>query len=410
MGVFDKQKKRRRPAQPNKLQKLAQVPAHQKPEALFDEPPGFHLSGRPVPLEFTASTAAYFRIWIVCKLLTLLTLGLYAPWARLRKQRFLAQHWVLDGQRFQVEFNPVAKFKGRLIVYSVLLLGLALSLLYPYFQPALIALAFLPAPLLLTRSNQFNWQTLSLAAHHGHLRFNSWGNSKVLKKPIWLLGIGIAAISVSMSTFSQSIALWHVLLYVSVLLFVFLWLFPRATSHMIFQKFAHAKLGRTRATLCTNPKDIHSHMMGGFFSGSLFLFTVGLICMQVFAAAVVKDADLRTVIIGITYIMLAVCAVSFARARRLNYIFNRLTIAGMSFHSTLPPFGQAWRGSVYAALGVITLGLSVPWSTVQYNRWRAAHLQVYLENDWTQFSIAELDAKGGALDEMAQQYEIDLGT
>lgn len=388
---------------------VAQEVPDQKPETPFDEPSDFRLTGHPVPLVFTGQVADYFRIWIVCQLLTLLSFGLYAPWARLRKQQYLAQCWFLDGQSFQIDFNPVAKLKGRLVVYGVLLTGLILGLLYPYAQPLLIALAFLPAPWLLSQSNRFNWQSMRLNARHGAVSFSFWGNARILKQPLWILGAGLAAMAISFSVYGQNLKGWQLLIYSALLLFVFFWLYPKATSRLIFQKFAHAKLGKRRFTLQTNPKEIHSNMNKGFMSGGLFIFMMVITAIQIFAAFVITQPDLRALIVGLSYLMLTVCGVSFARARRLNFILNRLNVAGLSFRSALPPFGQAWRSSLYAALGVCTLGASIPWSTVQYSRWRAGHFQVNLEGDWAQFAGVLSGVQGGALDELAQQFEIDLG-
>ena len=52
---------------------------------------------RPV---FTGEGAEYFRIWVVNLLLTLLTLGVYSAWAKVRKQRWFWQHTRLDGHVF----------------------------------------------------------------------------------------------------------------------------------------------------------------------------------------------------------------------------------------------------------------------------------------------------------------------
>jgi uncharacterized membrane protein YjgN (DUF898 family) len=409
MGVFDKPPQRRHALPHEDPERVAQEVPEQKPETPFDEPSDFHLGGHPVPLVFTGQAADYFRIWIVCQLLTLLSLGLYAPWARLRKQQYLARHWQLDARRFQVEFNPVAKLKGRLLVYGILLMGLVLALLYPYAQPVLIALAFIPAPWLLSQSNLFNWQTLSLNAEHGVLRFSSWGSAKILKTPIWLLGLGLAVMSVSFSFYGQHLEGWHLLIYFCILMVVFFWLFPRATSHLVYQKFAHGKLGKTRFTLVTNPKEISSHIINAGFSSGMIVIYVALGAIQIFALLVITQPDLRALLTGLTYTMMMVAAVSFARARRLNFVLNRLQVAGLQFRSSLPPFGQAWRSSTYAALGVVTLGLSIPWSTVKYSRWRAMHLQVNLEGGWKQFASGDQSTKGGVWDELAEQFDLDLG-
>jgi uncharacterized membrane protein YjgN (DUF898 family) len=409
MGVFDTPPLRRDPLPHEDPQLVAQEVPDQKPETPFDEPSDFHLTGTPVALVFTGDARDYFRIWVVCQLLTLLSLGLYAPWARLRKQKYLAQHWQVDRLKFQIEFNPFSKLKGKLLVYGILAIGLILAVRYPYAQPVLIALAFVPAPWLLSQSNRFNWQALSLHAEHGVLRFSSWGSAKIMKDPIWFLGLGLAVMSVSFSVLGQHLKGWHLLIYFCILIVVFFWLFPKATSHLIYQKFAHGKLGKTRFTLVTNPKAITKHIISAGFSSGMFVVYMILVTVQIVALMVITQPDLRALITGLTYLMMTVAAVSFARARRLNFVLNRLSVAGLQFQSSLPPYGQAWRSSVYAAMGVVTLGLSVPWSTVRYSRWRAMHLQINLEGSWAQFLSAEHDVGGGAWDELAQQFDLDLG-
>ena len=68
---------------------MSSIPSAVAQEAARVEP---GLGERREPLQtrlgFTASGSEYFRIWIVNLLLTLGTLGLYYPWARVRKLRY----------------------------------------------------------------------------------------------------------------------------------------------------------------------------------------------------------------------------------------------------------------------------------------------------------------------------------
>lgn len=50
------------------------------------------------PVTFTASESAYARIWLRGLLLTLLSAGLYLPWARIACQRYLLQHTRVAGR------------------------------------------------------------------------------------------------------------------------------------------------------------------------------------------------------------------------------------------------------------------------------------------------------------------------
>lgn len=71
-------------------------------------------------LHFTGSGSEYFRVWIVNLLLTVITLGLYAPFARRRTVRYFYGHT-------EVAHTPL-EFTGRL--RSMVLGFLLLATLY----------------------------------------------------------------------------------------------------------------------------------------------------------------------------------------------------------------------------------------------------------------------------------------
>ena len=52
-------------------------------------------------LSFGGSGFEYFKIWIVNILLTILTLGLYYPWAKVRKNRYFYGNTSLDERNFE---------------------------------------------------------------------------------------------------------------------------------------------------------------------------------------------------------------------------------------------------------------------------------------------------------------------
>ena len=63
------------------------------------------------PVEFTASAAEYFRIWIVNLALTIATLGIYSAWAKVRKKRYFYAHTKIDGDGFEYRGRPLAPCK-----------------------------------------------------------------------------------------------------------------------------------------------------------------------------------------------------------------------------------------------------------------------------------------------------------
>jgi len=71
-------------------------------------------------LTFTGRGSEYFRIWVVNLLLTLVTLGVYSAWAKVRKARYLRQNTRLDGHVFDYHGKPTAILRGRLVALVLL--------------------------------------------------------------------------------------------------------------------------------------------------------------------------------------------------------------------------------------------------------------------------------------------------
>jgi uncharacterized membrane protein YjgN (DUF898 family) len=73
-------------------------------------------------IKFTGSGSEYFRIWIVNLLLMLLTLGIYYPWAKVRRLRYFYGNTLIDDAPLDFHANPLRMLKGYLLV--ALLFGL----------------------------------------------------------------------------------------------------------------------------------------------------------------------------------------------------------------------------------------------------------------------------------------------
>lgn len=58
--------------------------------------------------EFHGRAGEFFRIWIVNVVLTMLTLGIYAAWAKVRTMRYFYGNTMLDGKPFDFTGNPIA--------------------------------------------------------------------------------------------------------------------------------------------------------------------------------------------------------------------------------------------------------------------------------------------------------------
>ena len=98
-------------------------------------------------IRFTGSGSEYFRIWIVNLLLTLVTLTLYAPFARARRIAYFQNNTLVGGDPLGFHADPWKMFRGYLLI---LLLGVgywAVSNFLPGFtwMALLVFMALWPA-------------------------------------------------------------------------------------------------------------------------------------------------------------------------------------------------------------------------------------------------------------------------
>ena len=56
---------------------------------------------------FTGTAREYFGIWIVNVLLTILKLGIYSAWAKVRRQRYFYGNTLLAGESFEYHARPM---------------------------------------------------------------------------------------------------------------------------------------------------------------------------------------------------------------------------------------------------------------------------------------------------------------
>ena len=85
----------------------------------------------PVSFDFHGKAVEFWKIWIVNVLLSVITLGIYSAWAKVRTMRYFYSNAELDGHRFNYLATPIQVLKGRII--AVILFGLyyVISSLFP---------------------------------------------------------------------------------------------------------------------------------------------------------------------------------------------------------------------------------------------------------------------------------------
>ena len=145
------------------------------------------------PFEFKGNGLEYFKIWMVNILLTILTLGIYSAWAKVRNNRYFYSNLYLAGHSFEYLAKPLTILKGRVIAIIVFAIYFVLSQISPIAAIGLPILLLLCTPWIAVRSLMFN-RRMS-AYRNVQFRFHSQWKEAAMALVIWpilgLLTLGI---------------------------------------------------------------------------------------------------------------------------------------------------------------------------------------------------------------------------
>lgn len=129
---------------------------------------------RQLQFVFTGSGSEYFRIWIVNALLTIVTLGIYSAWAKVRTMQYFYRSTRLDGATFDYHGSAKAILKGRAIVFGLIAVYQLVAALSPAAGGLLAIALAVVSPLLLVRSLRFR---MANSSYRG-LRFAFTGGDR----------------------------------------------------------------------------------------------------------------------------------------------------------------------------------------------------------------------------------------
>jgi len=129
-------------------------------------------AGPPHPVEFRGNASEYFGIWIVNVVLTILTLGIYSAWAKVRRKRYFYGNTVLDGHSFEYHARPTTILKGRLITVGIIIVFNLIVEFIPLVALVIFVAYLFALPYIINMGLRFNARMTS----YRNVRFNFVGN------------------------------------------------------------------------------------------------------------------------------------------------------------------------------------------------------------------------------------------
>jgi uncharacterized membrane protein YjgN (DUF898 family) len=321
-------------------------------------------------IEFTGSGSEYFRIWIVNLLLTLVTVGLYYPFAKVRRLRYFYGNTRLGGDEFDFHGNPWKMLRGFLLM--ALLLGAYALATRASPWAALVALLVMAAiwPALFRASMQFRLANTSWRG----LRFHFEGSAADAYRALWPVLVvavmylgGIAFITPQEADAADAepatAAVVITLIGASLAALLTPWFWCRIKRY----QHGHYALGPMRTQLRAGAGAFYSVFLKAFGIALLFMLPMFLIG---FAAAMAGRkpgagfAIALPIVAMLSYLGMLVVAGAFMNARLQNLVWSATGNADLRFVSQVRVRALAGLTARNWLLIALTLGLYFPFARI----------------------------------------------
>ena len=125
-------------------------------------------------IEFKGKAMEYFGIWLANILLTVVTIGIFSAWAKVRRLRYFYNNTNILENSFAYHATGWQIFKGRLIAFVVIIILGIVSSYIPGFSFVIFIIIFFLSPFIINSSLRFNARMIS----YRNIRFNWHGNYK----------------------------------------------------------------------------------------------------------------------------------------------------------------------------------------------------------------------------------------
>jgi uncharacterized membrane protein YjgN (DUF898 family) len=384
-------------------------------EELMDTVPMERDLPENLPLIFTGSGSEYFRIWIVNLLLMLITLGIYFPWAKVRKLRYFYGNTLVGGEPLGFHGDPKKMFKG----YALVAVLFGCYSAAGKFSPGagFIALLVIAAlwPALLKSSMQFRLANTSWRG----LRFRFTGSLLDAYKaalPLFLPGALIVGAStfrdVSPQTQGQLAILIGLLGLGSMLLAP--WLLWNLKKYQHTNYAIGAEQTRFTAGIWSfyklALKVIAVYMGLLLLVGVLFGLLGGLAAMSASGKADPQAMALAFFWIVPLAFILFVGLSAFSVARTQDLLWNHTASDHLQFQSRLRFRSLFWLNIKNWLLTALTMGLYWPFAIVAMRRLRLQVVSIALALDVEQL-VADSSSNAGdaAGDAAGDFFGFDIG-
>jgi len=316
--------------------------------------------------EFTGNGKEYFKIWIVNLLLTILTLGIYSAWAKVRRLQYFYRNTRLAEAGFDFHGTPISILKGRLIAFGLLALYTVTAGLDSLLGVAIAVLIGAAMPWLIVRSLRFK---LHNSSYRG-LRFAFAGSDDE------------AYIVFLLNPFLTLLSLYMLVPY----------------THQRIKQYQHcnSKFGDTLFNFDASVNSFYGIYLKTLGAG------IGLLVLAGILVAVKLPFMLFLLPVALLFVF-AYPAVSLP-----NLIWNATKLGEHTFYSRMEVGPYLWIAFTNLLGIVFTLGLYVPFAAVRMMRYQLENMGMMAQGDLAEFVAGQAQQTSALGEETAEMFDVDI--
>ncbi len=370
-------------------------------------------------LRFTGSGSEYFKIWIVNILLTIITLGLYYPWAKVRNRRYFYANSTLADRNFEYHATGKQLFVGFLIGIIFFIIYSFLGQTNPLLAGVFMLILMAALPWLIWRSLMFNMKMTSFSNVHfsfqgklGRAYGIFFGYPALFVLVIGMVGV-LASLIVPVFQGVNSSILGigaFILAFGSMFVYVYFLAFIKKSSTEYFISNSYYGQGKFETELTTKKFMMIILKTIGLAFIPFILLSIVISSIGINANGFASGAEIMFVIAYFVMIFAMILIMSYMMTRERTYIYeNTLLDNKITFESTLRARDLAWVMVSNIILILLTLGLAFPWAKVRVARLMLENTLVDTEigfDDYLSQKQAEVSALG---DQIGDAFDVDVG-
>lgn len=349
---------------------------------------------------FYGTGSEYFRIWIVNLLLTIITLGIYSPWAKVRRLRYFYGNTELNDESFDFTANPKRILIGRLIAIGVYLIISVLG----EFSPVIAAVGGLLIMAL------FPWlvrSTLRFRARNSqykNVRFAFVGSllgaymlfGLIVFANILIIGVGYVAVNAQMVGTG-----------VGIFLIGFALLAPFAWRLFKSYQFDNTQFGEMAFTWHASMLDVYKAVLIPI--GIAILISIGGVVMAGLGGVIGSDFGVVVVLAVIGMYLMVLLILPLIQACLHKVVWGNLTIGKSEFVlNDFSIFRFAFIQFTNFLLIGLTLGLFTPWAAVRLHRYKTETLSLVSYDNFDELITPQMIEESALGEEIADVFDIDV--